>query len=83
MTAEEEEAAFLSIGRDNHEQRLSDLRRTAHRGVPLARMHGRDASVGYRGLSGARKVLERSFSRDLARRAGRPLPIVPPAARCG
>ena len=39
--------------------------------------------VGSRGLSGAREVLERSLSHDLARRAGWPLPIVPPAARHG
>jgi hypothetical protein len=45
-----------------------------------------DASVvvvGSRGLSGAREVLDRRLSHDLARRAGRQLPIVPPAARCG
>jgi hypothetical protein len=45
-----------------------------------------DASVivvGYCGPSGAHKVLERSLSDELARRAGRPMPIVPPAARCG
>jgi len=37
VTAEEEEAAFLSTGRDNLQQRLSDVRRTAHHGVQLAR----------------------------------------------
>jgi nucleotide-binding universal stress UspA family protein len=105
-TAEEEEATFLSIGRDNVQHRLSDVRRTAHRGVELPRVHGLDASeridvdgpvwkgvvavaddldasvivVGSRGLSGAREVLERSLSDELARR---PLPIVPPAAGCG
>jgi nucleotide-binding universal stress UspA family protein len=45
-----------------------------------------DASVivvGSRGLSGAREVLERSLSHDLARHAGRPLLIVPPAAKRG
>jgi Universal stress protein family len=45
-----------------------------------------DASVivvGSRGLSGAREVLERSLSHDLARRAWRRLPIVPPAVGCG
>jgi hypothetical protein len=43
-----------------------------------------DASVfGSRGMSGAREVLERTLSHNLARRAGRPLLIVPPAARCG
>jgi nucleotide-binding universal stress UspA family protein len=47
---------------------------------------GLDASVivvGSRGLSGALEVLERSLSQNLARRAGRPLLIVLPAARCG
>jgi nucleotide-binding universal stress UspA family protein len=109
VTAEEEEAAFLSTGRDNLQQRLSDVRRTVHRGVQLARAHGLDASeridvdgpvwkgvvavaddldasvivVGSRGLSGAREVLEGSLSHDLARHAGRPLLIVPPAAKRG
>jgi hypothetical protein len=39
--------------------------------------------VGSCGLSGAREVAVRTLSHDLARRAARPLPIVPPPARCG
>jgi len=39
--------------------------------------------VGSCGLSGAREVVVRSLSHDLARRAARPLPIVPPPPRCG
>jgi nucleotide-binding universal stress UspA family protein len=46
VTAEEEEAAFLfSRSPDNNlELRLRDVRRTAHRGVQLARAHGLDAT---------------------------------------
>ena len=37
--------------------------------------------VGARGLSGARELFEGSLSHELARHAGRPLLIVPPAHR--
>ena len=46
VTADEEEAAFILAGSpsNNLEQRLRDVRRTAHRGVQVARAHGLDAT---------------------------------------
>ena len=46
VTAEEEEVAFLFSGGpgDSLDQRVRDVRRTAHRGVQLARAEGLDAT---------------------------------------
>jgi nucleotide-binding universal stress UspA family protein len=108
LTAEEHEAAFLSVGAaDNIDDRVRDVRSLARRGARLARARGLeavervdvavpvwegvvqvaddiDASVivlGSRGLTGARELFEGSLSHDLARHAGRPVLVVPPASR--
>ena len=107
LTAEEHEAAYLSVAAaDNIEDRVRDVRNLAQRGAQLARAGGLeadervdvavsvwegvvevandiDASVivlGSRGLTGARELFEGSLYHDLARHAGRPVLVVPPAS---